>query len=276
MKKDEAQREQKTHYRTIWISDVHLGTSGCKAGHLVDFLKSHTCDTLYLVGDIVDGWKLTGGWYWPQEHTNVVRKILTKAKRGTEVVYVTGNHDEFLRKFVDYRLEFGNMRLVNEAVHTTADGRRLLVIHGDMFDVITRYHKWIALTGDALYNGTMRFNYWFNRGRALLGMRYWSLSAFAKQHVKTAVNVVSTFEESLAHECKRRKLDGVVCGHIHHAEAREIDGVSYYNCGDWVESCTALTEDQNGKIQVLRWVTMDHLNQSAKVTPLRKPVAVAA
>jgi len=275
MKKDEALREPKAHYRTIWISDVHLGTSGCKAEHLVDFLKAHTCDTLYLVGDIIDGWKLTGGWYWPQEHTNVVRKILTKAKRGTEVVYVTGNHDEFLRKFVDYRLEFGNMRLVNEAVHTTADGKRLLVIHGDFFDVITRYHKWIALAGDALYNGTMRFNYWFNRGRALLGMRYWSLSAFAKQHVKTAVSVVSTFEESLAHECRRRKLDGVVCGHIHHAEARDIEGVRYYNCGDWVESCTALVEDQNGHIQVLNWVTMDHLNQSPKVTPLRK-VATAA
>ncbi|MGH8432067.1 MAG: UDP-2,3-diacylglucosamine diphosphatase [Solimonas sp.] len=276
MKKDESQREEKTHYRTIWISDVHLGTSGCKAEHLVEFLKSHTCDTLYLVGDIVDGWKLTGGWYWPQEHTNVVRKILTKAKRGTQVIYVTGNHDEFLRKFVDYRLEFGNMRLVNEAVHTTADGRQLLVIHGDYFDVITRYHKWIALAGDALYESTMCFNYWFNRGRALLGMRYWSLSAFAKQHVKTAVNVVSTFEESLAHECRRRKLDGVVCGHIHHAEARDIGGVRYYNCGDWVESCTALTEDQNGHIQVLHWVTMDHLNQSPKVMPLNKPAAMAA
>jgi UDP-2,3-diacylglucosamine pyrophosphatase LpxH len=277
MKKDDASNEAKTHYRTIWISDVHLGTAGCKADHLVDFLKAHTCDTLYLVGDIVDGWKLSGGWFWPQEHTNVVRKILTKAKRDTQVVYITGNHDEFLRKFVDYRLEIGNMRLANEAVHITADGRRLLVIHGDFFDVITRYHKWIAMAGDALYEGTMRFNYWFNRGRSLLGMRYWSLSAFAKQHVKTAVSVVSTFEESLAHECRRRKLDGVVCGHIHHAEARKIDGVDYYNCGDWVESCTALAEDQNGKIHIIRWVQLDHLNQaSPKVTPLRKPVPAAA
>ncbi|MDM4772467.1 UDP-2,3-diacylglucosamine diphosphatase [Solimonas sp. SE-A11] len=277
MKKEDASNEAKTHYRTIWISDVHLGTAGCKADHLVDFLKAHTCDTLYLVGDIVDGWKLTGGWFWPQEHTNVVRKILTKAKRDTKVVYITGNHDEFLRKFVDYRLEIGNMRLANEAIHITADGRRLLVTHGDFFDVITRYHKWIAMAGDALYENTMRFNYWFNRGRSLLGMRYWSLSAFAKQHVKTAVNVVSTFEESLARECRRRQLDGVVCGHIHHAEARNIDGVDYYNCGDWVESCTALAEDQNGRIQVIRWVQLDHLNQSSpKVTPLRKPVPAAA
>ena len=266
---------EKTHYRTIWISDVHLGTAGCKAEHLVDFLKQHTCDTLYLVGDIVDGWKLTGGWFWPQEHTNVIRKILTKAKRDTQVIYITGNHDEFLRKFVDYRIEIGNIKLVNEAIHTTADGRRLLVIHGDYFDVITRYHKWVAMAGDVLYEGTMRFNYWFNRGRSLIGMRYWSLSAFAKQHVKTAVNIVSTFEESLAHECRRRGLDGVVCGHIHHAEMRDINGVSYHNCGDWVESCTALAEDHNGRIQIIHWIKLDHLNQS-KVTPIRQPATAAA
>jgi len=270
-------QERMQKYRTIWISDVHLGTQGCKAEHLVDFLKHTECEQLYLVGDIVDGWKLKSSWYWPQEHTNVVRKILTKAKRDTQVIYITGNHDEFLRKFVDYRLEVGNIRLANEAIHVTADGRRLLVTHGDFFDVITRYHKWIAMAGDALYENTMRFNYWFNRARSLLGMRYWSLSAFAKQHVKTAVSVVSTFEDSLAHECRRRKLDGVVCGHIHHAEARKIDGVDYYNCGDWVESCTALAEDQNGNITVLRWIQLDHLNQaSTKVTPLRKPVPVAA
>jgi len=268
--------EAKAHFRTIWISDVHLGTPGCKAAHLVDFLKSHTCDTLYLVGDIIDGWKLRGGWFWPQEHTNVIRKILTKAKRGTQVIYVTGNHDEFLRKFVDYRLEIGNIRLVNEVVHTTADGRRLLIMHGDLFDVITRYHRWVAMAGDALYEATMRFNHWFNRGRSLLGMRYWSLSAFAKQHVKTAVNIVSTFEESLAHECRRRGLDGVVCGHIHHAEIRDIGGVTYHNCGDWVESCSALAEDEYGQIQVLRWVTPEHLNQPATLSPPRAAEKVVA
>jgi UDP-2,3-diacylglucosamine pyrophosphatase LpxH len=269
-------KDSKTHYRTIWISDVHLGTPGCKAGHLVDFLKHHSCDRLYLVGDIVDGWKLRSGWFWPQEHTNVVRKILTKAKRDTKVYYVTGNHDEFLRKFVDYKLEIGNIRLVNELVHETADGRRLLVVHGDMFDVITRYHRWIAVAGDAVYEATMRFNYWFNRGRAKLGLGYWSLSAFAKQHVKTAVNIVSTFEDSLARECRRRGFDGVVCGHIHHADTRDIGGVTYYNCGDWVESCTALTEDMNGRIQIVRWVQLDHLNQSSeKVTPLTRARAAA-
>ncbi|HEX4895008.1 MAG TPA: UDP-2,3-diacylglucosamine diphosphatase [Solimonas sp.] len=267
-----AREDAKTHYRTIWISDVHLGTPGCKAEHLVDFLKQHSCDRLYLVGDIIDGWKLRSGWYWPQEHTNVVRKVLTRAKRGTEVIYVTGNHDEFLRKFVDYRLEIGNIRLVNEHVHETADGRRLLVIHGDLFDVITRYHKWIALAGDAIYEGTMRFNQWFNRARSLMGMRYWSLSAFAKQHVKTAVNIVSTFEDSLVRECRRRGLDGVVCGHIHHAEARPMEGVTYYNCGDWVESCTALAEDQDGHIRVIRWVALDHLNQAG---PAERPLRLA-
>ncbi len=266
-----AKPERATHrYRTVWLSDVHLGTPGCKAEFLVDFLKNVECDTIYLVGDIVDGWKLRNNWFWPQEHTNVVRKLLTKSKRGTRIFYVTGNHDEFLRKFVGYRLEIGNIQLVNEAIHTTADGRRLLVLHGDMFDVITRYHRWIALAGDFAYEATMAANYWFNRARRQLGMGYWSLSAFAKQRVKTAVSIISSFEESVAHECKRRGLDGVICGHIHHAEIRDIEGVTYHNCGDWVESCSALAEDFNGKLHVIRWVRIDHLNESPKVTPLRK------
>ena len=271
VKKEQTKSDKQTHkYRTLWISDVHLGTSGCKAEHLVDFLKQNECEQLYLVGDIIDGWKLRSGFYWPQEHTNVIRRILTKSKRGTKVTYITGNHDEFLRKFVDYRLEMGNIQVVNEAVHTTADGRQLLITHGDHFDVITRYHKWIALTGDAIYEGTMHFNEWFNKARALLGMRYWSLSAFAKERVKTAVNVISSFEDSLARECKRRELDGVICGHIHHAEIRKIHDVTYMNCGDWVESCTALGEDFNGNISIIRWVQLDHLNLSPKVTPLRR------
>jgi UDP-2,3-diacylglucosamine pyrophosphatase LpxH len=269
-----AKPERNPHrYRTVWLSDIHLGTPGCKAEFLVDFLKNVECETIYLVGDIVDGWKLRNNWFWPQEHTNVIRKLLTKSKRGTRIFYVTGNHDEFLRKFVGYRLEIGNIQLVNEAIHTTADGRRLLVLHGDMFDVITRYHRWIALAGDLAYEATMAANYWFNRVRRQLGMGYWSLSAFAKQRVKTAVSIVSSFEESVAHECRRRGLDGVICGHIHHAEIRMIEGVTYHNCGDWVESCTALAEDFNGKLSVIRWVRIDHLNESPKVTPLRKAAA---
>lgn len=269
MARNSQTRHQK--YRTLWISDVHLGTPGCKAEHLVDFLKHAECETLYLVGDIVDGWKLRNSWFWPQEHTNVVRKILTKSKRGAKVYYVTGNHDEFLRKFVGFGLAIGNIRIVNEHVHTTADGRRLLVTHGDAFDVITRYHRWIALVGDSAYDLTMQANHWLNQARRLLGMRYWSLSAFAKKSVKNAVNIVSEFEQSVAHECRRRGLDGVVCGHIHQAQIRDIGGVQYLNSGDWVESCTALGEDFNGRIQVINWVQIDHLHESPRVTPLKRP-----
>jgi UDP-2,3-diacylglucosamine pyrophosphatase LpxH len=255
-------------YRTIWISDVHLGTPGCKAAFLADFLKQHDCGKLYLVGDIIDGWSLKSEFHWPQEHSNVVRRILTKAKRGTQVIYVTGNHDEFLRRFVDIQLWLGNIQIVNEAVHETADGRKLLVTHGDAFDVITRYHKWLALAGDAVYKATMEAGYWLNRARSLAGMPYWSLSAFAKQRVKTAVNIISDFERSVARECKRRGFNGVICGHIHHAEIRRIQGITYHNCGDWVESCTALAEDERGRLKLLRWVPTGQLNAPPQLAPL--------
>lgn len=269
-------QQRSGNYRTLWISDVHLGTPGCKAEFLVDFLKQNDCDELYLVGDIIDGWKLRTQWHWPQEHTNVVRRILTKAKRGTRVTYVTGNHDEFLRKFVNFKLELGNIRVVNEATHTTADGRRLLVFHGDLFDVITRYHAWLAIAGDIAYELMMRANERLNQLRRLLGMRYWSLSAFAKNSVKNAVNIVSEFEDSIARECQRRHLDGVVCGHIHHADARKIQDVWYYNCGDWVESCTALAEHHDGRIEILRWVNLDELHEPSRILPLRKQDIAAA
>jgi UDP-2,3-diacylglucosamine pyrophosphatase LpxH len=266
MAKDDSRTRR---YRTIWISDVHLGTPGCKADFLVDFLRHNDCDTLYLVGDIIDGWKLATHWFWPQEHTNVIRKVLTKAQRGTRVIYVTGNHDEFLRKFVHFGLDLGNLTVVNEALHLTADGRRLLVLHGDLFDVVIQYHRWIALAGDAAYELLMRTNYWINRARALMGKRYWSLSAFAKKSVKNAVNIISEFEENVARECSRRELDGVVCGHIHQAEARNIGGTQYYNCGDWVESCSALVEHTDGCMEVLRWVETDRLHETAKQSPPR-------
>lgn len=252
MKKD-SKSKLKRKVRSIWISDVHLGTPGCQAEALADFLGQHDCEYLYLVGDIVDGWQLRKNFYWPQEHTNVIRKILTRAKRGTKVFYVTGNHDEFLRKFVDYRLEIGNIELTNEVIHTTADGRRLLVLHGDMFDVITRYHRWVAMAGDVVYNGMMKANRHFNSLRRRVGMPYFSLSAYAKQKVKSAVNIVTEFEESVARECEKRGLDGAVCGHIHHAEIREIGKALYLNCGDWVESCSALVEDDSGSISIIHW-----------------------
>lgn len=265
---------EKAKYRSLWISDVHLGTAACKAAFLADFLKQTECERLYLVGDIIDGWALKQEFYWPQEHSNVIRRILTKAKRGTEVVYVTGNHDEFLRKFVDVQLAFGNVQIVNEAIHQTADGRKLLVTHGDAFDVITRYHKWLALAGDAVYRGTLQANFLLNRARSLAGLHYWSLSAYAKQRVKTAVNIISDFERSVARECSRRGLDGVICGHIHHAEIRRVDGVTYHNCGDWVDSCTALAEDSRGRIRLIRAVPTERLNAAPALAPL--PLAKSA
>ena len=242
----------KRRVRTIWISDTHLGSKGCKAEFLLEFLKAHRCETLYLVGDIIDGWRMQKSVYWPQAHSNVIRRILTLAKRGTRVVYITGNHDEFLRKYSEH--EFGNIHLVNEALHEMEDGRKFLVLHGDKFDVIVRYHKWIAVLGDIAYNLLLVLNRWYNQIRVGLGYGYWSLSAFIKHRVKQAVSFIGDYEQALADECRQRGLDGVVCGHIHHAEIRNINGIEYHNCGDWVESCTALIETQNGSIELINWI----------------------
>lgn len=242
--------------RSIWLSDVHLGTRGCRAEALADFLKHHRCDQLFLVGDIVDGWRLKTRMYWPQTHSNVIRRVLTKARRGCRVVYVTGNHDEFLRRYS--RLELGNIILCDSAEHVTADGRRLLVIHGDQYDAVVQAHKWLAFLGDKGYELLLILNRWFNRFRERFGFGYWSLSAAVKHRVKKAVSYISDFEDAVAWDCRRRGFDGVVCGHIHHAEIRDFDGVTYYNCGDWVESCTALVEHHDGTIELRRWLTIDH------------------
>lgn len=262
------QREPgKTHYRTIFLSDIHLGTRGCQAERLLDFLKVHSCDQLYLVGDIVDGWRLQRGLYWPQAHSNVVRRLLTLAKRDTEIVYVTGNHDEFLRKYSDHA--FGNIRLVDRAVHGTADGRRLLVVHGDEYDVITRYHRWVAFLGDLGYTLLLEVNRLNNWLRERLGFGRWSLSAWVKHRVKRAVNFISEFEEAIAQDCAKEGFDGVVCGHIHHAEIRRIGAVEYLNCGDWVESCTALVEDERGEIRIVDWLPeAGHAHGGGEVIPL--------
>lgn len=241
----------KLKFRTIWISDVHLGTSGCNAAMLLDFLRSIECETLYLVGDIIDGWRLRKGWYWPDAHNEVIRRILKMAHKGTNVVYITGNHDEMLRDYAG--MGFGGIHLVNEAVHTTMDGRRLLVTHGDAFDGVVLYARWLAFLGDQAYYMMLRANRWFNRARKLLGMPYWSLSAYLKKRVKNAVQFVYDFEDAVAHEAQHRGLDGVVCGHIHTAEIRMIGDITYYNDGDWVESCTALTEDFEGGMAILDW-----------------------
>ncbi len=238
-------------YRSIFISDIHLGTAGCQAGALLDFLKSHHSDHLYLVGDIVDGWQLRRKWYWPQSHNDVVQKLLKRARKGCRIVFVPGNHDEFARQFAG--LHFGGVEVAAEAVHVTAQGRSLWVVHGDDFDAVIQSAKWLAYLGDNLYELTLRLNRQLNRLRGRLGLPYWSLSAYLKHRVKTALNYVTQFEQAVAAEARRRGHDGVVCGHIHRAEMRDIDGILYCNDGDWVESRTALVEHFDGRLELLHW-----------------------
>jgi UDP-2,3-diacylglucosamine pyrophosphatase LpxH len=241
------------HYRSVWISDLHLGTPGCQAAALLDFLKTVECDTLFLVGDIIDGWQLGRSWYWPQSHNDVVQKLLRKARKGTRVIFVPGNHDEFARRYLDHN--FGGVEVVEEWIHETADGRQLWVTHGDLFDGVIQCARWLAHVGDSLYEITLRLNRHLNGLRARLGLPYWSLSKYLKHKVKRAVSYVSDFEVAVAREARRRGVDGVVCGHIHHAEIRTIDGILYCNDGDWVESMTALVEHPDGRLELLDWST---------------------
>jgi len=238
-------------YRAIFISDLHLGTPGCQASALLDFLKSHPSEYLYLVGDIVDGWQLRRRWYWPQSHNDVVQKLLRRARKGCHVVYVPGNHDEFARGFVGH--QFGGIEVTEDAIHTTADGRNLWITHGDYFDGVIQCAKWLAYLGDNLYEFTLKLNRHLNHWRARLGLPYWSLSAYLKHKVKKALNYVTDFEVAVANEAKRRGHQGVVCGHIHRAEMRDINGTLYCNDGDWVESRTALVEHDDGRLELLHW-----------------------
>ncbi|KXW55437.1 UDP-2,3-diacylglucosamine diphosphatase [Ferrovum sp. PN-J185] len=239
------------HYRTIWISDTHLGTPGCQADYLLDFLRTHEAETIYLVGDIIDGWQLKKGWYWPQTHNDVIQKLLRKARKGTHVVYVPGNHDELARQFIG--LAFGDIKVCEEAIHTLRDGRKLWVVHGDLFDGITQHAKWLSHLGDSLYTMILKFNQWFNAVRVRIGLPYWSLSQYLKHQVKNAINYIASFEAVMVAEAKRRGCQGVVCGHIHRAEVREIDGLLYCNDGDWVESLTALVETHDGQLKIVEW-----------------------
>jgi UDP-2,3-diacylglucosamine pyrophosphatase LpxH len=247
-----------TRYRAIFISDVHLGTRGCKAQYLLDFLKHNEADYVYLVGDIIDCWRLSKGWFWPQSHNDVVQKLLRKARKGTQVIYVPGNHDEPLRDYDDHA--FGDVQVMNEAVHVTADGKRLLIIHGDAFDGIMRYAPWLARLGDSAYTMALALNQWFNRARHVMGYPYWSLSAYLKSRVKDAVKFIGDFEHTVAAEAKRRGFDGVVCGHIHQAALKDIDGILYANDGDWVESCTALVEHRDGRLEIIEWAANRQLS----------------
>jgi UDP-2,3-diacylglucosamine pyrophosphatase LpxH len=239
-------------YRSVFVSDLHLGTPGCQASALLDFLKWHPSDHLYLVGDIVDGWQLRKGWFWPQAHNDVVQKLLRRARKGCRIVYVPGNHDEFARDFAGHA--FGGIQVAHEAVHRTADGKALWVIHGDAFDAVVQGARWLAYLGDNLYEFSLKLNRHLNRFRARLGLPYWSLSAYLKHKVKRALNYVTDFEQAVANEARRRGHDGVVCGHIHRAEIRDIGGVLYCNDGDWVESCSALVEHFDGRLELLSWL----------------------
>lgn len=238
-------------YRAIFISDIHLGTSGCKAEFLLDFLRANESKYLYLVGDIIDGWQIKRGWYWKQSHNDVVQKILRKARKGTEVIYVAGNHDEALRQFSG--LAFGGIRIVNDTCHVMLDGRRLWVTHGDLFDGVVEHAKWLAVLGDRLYSMILKLNHHFNQIRHRLGLSYWSLSQYLKHKVKNAVSFISAFEEALTAEANRRGYDGVVCGHIHKPEIREVNGMLYCNDGDWVESLSALVETNTGELKIIHW-----------------------
>ena len=248
---DDAAAAARLKLRTVWISDLHLGTPGCQAEALLHFLKHVECETLFLVGDIIDGWQLRRSWYWPQAHNDVVQKLLRKARKGTQVIFVPGNHDEFARRYVEHN--FGGVDVVDEWIHVTADGRRLWVTHGDLFDGVIQCAKWLAYVGDSAYEMTLKVNRWLNAARARLGLPYWSLSRVLKQKVKRAVSYIGEFEHAVAREAKKRGVHGVVCGHIHHAELREIDGVLYANDGDWVESLTALVEHADGRLEILDW-----------------------
>jgi UDP-2,3-diacylglucosamine pyrophosphatase LpxH len=248
-------------FRAIFLSDIHLGTASCQADRLLDFLRHTDSTHLYLVGDIIDGWQLKRRWYWHQTHNDVVQKVLRKARKGTRVTYIAGNHDEAMRHFLG--LAFGGIDIRDEAEHVTADGRRMLVVHGDLFDAVVQNAKWLAYLGDAAYILTLKLNQYFNHVRAKLGFPYWSLAQFLKHRVKNAVSYITSFEDALAHEAKRRGFDGVVCGHIHRAEIRDIGGILYCNDGDWVESLTALVETEAGELRIIDWKHIEALRAGA-------------
>ena len=240
-------------YQTIFLSDLHLGSKSAQAELLLDFLKHNHAHKIYLVGDIVDGWQLKKGWYWPQAHNDVVQKILRAARKGSRVIYVPGNHDEFARDYTG--LTFGGIEVANESIHETVNGRKYLIMHGDQFDIVVCNARWLALLGDWAYQLAIVANTWFNKIRKIYGVGYWSLSAWAKMKVKNAVNFIGDFEKTLAAEARRRGFDGVICGHIHHAVIRKIDGIDYVNTGDFVESCTAIVEHEDGRLEILYWRT---------------------
>lgn len=238
-------------YRTVWISDFHLGTRGCQAARLLDFLRCVESDTLYLVGDVVDFWRLRRRHFWPQEHNDVIQKLLRKARKGTRVILIPGNHDDMMRNFLG--LEFGKILIEDDHIHETADGRRILVIHGDQFDAVVAHAPWLAHLGTSALAVSQVVNQWLNWGRRQFGYPYWSLSGYLKHKVKHRGDAIAKFDAALLLEAERRGVDGVVCGHIHTPDIRPLGSITYYNDGDWVDNCTALVEDESGQMELLHW-----------------------
>lgn len=237
--------------RTLFVSDIHLGLPGSQAALFLDFLAHHEADTISLVGDIIDGWRLKRSWYWPQTHNDVVQKLLRRARKGTRLIYVVGNHDEFMRDHIGAR--FGTIEVVDSFIHLTADGRRFMVLHGDQFDVVMHYAPWLAMLGASAYGVMIAINRLIALARRRLGITYWSLAHWAKQNVKNAVKVIGAYEAAVVNEARRAGVDGIICGHIHHAEVKQLGGICYINTGDWVESCTAVVEDLDGRLELVHW-----------------------
>lgn len=255
---------QNFQYRALFLSDIHLGTRGCQADLLLDFLRKYDAERIYLVGDIFDGWRLKKGWYWPQEHNDVVQKLLRKGRKGSKIIYIPGNHDEVMRNY--FGTHFGGIEVRDRDIFQAADGREFLVIHGDQFDMVVLNAKWLAYIGDWAYETTLRLNTLVNRIKRLWGGQYWSLSRWAKHRVKSAVNFIGNYERVLISEAEKASVQGVICGHIHHPAIRKIGNIQYINTGDWVESCTAIVEDFDGHFELVEWAKTDR-----QVTPIALP-----
>jgi UDP-2,3-diacylglucosamine pyrophosphatase LpxH len=241
-------------YKSVFISDIHLGTKMCQGEFFLQFLKSFECETLYLVGDIIDGWALSQKTYWPQTHNDVIQKLLRKSRKGTKIVYIPGNHDEFMRAFCsDDLIEFGNIQITDQIIHTSISNKKYLVIHGDQFDAVIKKLKWLAFIGSYAYDLSIKLNVTVNFFRRLFGLPFWSLSAYLKYKVKSAVNFISDYEENLTNYAKIKQCDGIICGHIHHPNITTINNIEYLNCGDWCESLTAIVEHYDGTMELIRW-----------------------
>lgn len=257
--------------RSLFVSDVHLGTRGCQAERLIDFLRHHDAETVFLVGDIVDGWCLRSSWYWPTVHNAVVRELIALAQQGRRLIYIPGNHDEFLRDYAG--AAFGGVEIAERAIHRGIDGRDYLVVHGDHFDLVVRHARWLALIGDVGYRAALASNVWLNRIRRRFGFGYWSFSSWAKLRVKNAVNYIGRFEEVLSSEAARSNVQGVICGHIHHAALHDDFGVRYINTGDWVESCTGVVERYDGQFEIVRWADAQGALDRVALAPLAQAAA---